>query len=304
MKFIGYLFALIAVFFWSFNNIIAKEHATDLTPIEFAAGRWLVAALILLPFTAKELWKNRAYFKKRLLWIFSLGLSGIVLDNTLIYLAAETASATNIGILSILAPIFLALLSFFFLHKPITRKQIIGMLVAVFGVLIVITKGDLTDITRMKIAVGDFWVIANAAFFALYSFLQFSKPKNISQTALLSITVWAGVIVLLPLLFLYTPLPVLRKLTLVDYSLFIYLGIFNSVLAYLFWNSALAKIGAVQTGIIYYLLPIFTMIEAAFVLKSEIHLNQIIGGFIVICGILLVTFGQKQKETRTVKKNA
>lgn len=293
-KISGYLFALVAVLFWSYNNIIAEQYATDLTPIQFAAGRWFVAALILLPFTFKGLWQNRRYFMKHWIWVFGLGLSGIVLDNTLIYLAGHTVSASNMGILSIIGPIFLVLLSFFILRQPISQLQIFGMFVAVWGVLIVITNNHLTDLFKMKLAVGDFWVIVNAFCFALYSFLQFRKPAGMSQMILLSASVLAGLIVLIPALFITTPLPVMRAFTPLDYSLFIYLGIFNSVLAYLAWNSALLRIGALKTGIIYYLLPVFTLIEAAIVLKEPICSSQIIGGLCIIGGIILVNMKRKK----------
>ncbi len=296
----GYLFALTAVFFWSYNNIIAEQFATDLTPVQFAFGRWLVAALILLPFTIRDLWQNRQYLTKHFLWVFSLGLSGIVLDNTLIYLAGHTVPAANMGILSIIGPIFLVLLSFIFLKASISLLQIFGMIIAVIGVLIVITNNHLTDLFKMPLAIGDLWVIINALCFAIYSFLQFRKPRTLSQMTLLSATIWAGLIVLTPAFFITTPLTTIRHFTITDYSLFIYLGIFNSVIAYLTWNSALQRIGALKTGIIYYLLPVFTLIEAALVLKEPIYSSQIIGGLCVIGGIVLVNL-KKQQKTSTYK---
>ncbi len=42
----GYLFAFIAVFLWSFNYIIAVTFTQSLTPFEIALGRWLVASVV------------------------------------------------------------------------------------------------------------------------------------------------------------------------------------------------------------------------------------------------------------------
>lgn len=301
MHFSGYVFALMAVFFWSYNNIIAQQYASALTPVQFAFGRWFVAALILLPFTIRDLWQNRHYFVKHFLWLFGLGISGIVLDNTLIYLAGHTVPATNMGILSITGPIFLVLLSFIFLKTPISFLQIIGMIIAIVGVLVVITNNHLSDLFHISLAIGDFWVIINALCFAIYSFLQFRKPTIISQITLLSATVWAGLIILTPAFFLTTPFTTIHHFTTTDYSLFIYLGIFNSVLAYLTWNSALQRIGAIKTGIIYYLLPVFTLIESVLVLKEPIYSSQIIGGLCVMSGIILVNL-KKQTSTRQTKQ--
>ena len=75
----------------------------------------------------------------------------------------------------------------------------------------------------------------------------------------------------------------------------IYLGIFNSVLSYLAWNTSLAKIGNVKAGIIYYLLPIFSGIEAYFILGEKIYASEIAGGILVISGIMLTSLPRKKQ---------
>lgn len=117
----GYLLAVTAIFFWSWNIIVATGFASSLAPLEIAFGRWLVAACILLPLA----WKR-------------LAVTGIVLDNTLIYFAGHTASAVNIGMLDMTGPIFLVLLSRIFLKTEISRRQFAGLIVAVIGVVVII----------------------------------------------------------------------------------------------------------------------------------------------------------------------
>lgn len=305
----GYLFALIAIFFWSFNNLIAQRFASDATPLELATGRWTFAALILLPLTFKSLKKSIPFFQKNWLWLMMLGISGIVFDNTLIYVAGHTVSAADIGILSVIGPIFLALLSYVFLKTPIRPVQLIGMGIALAGVLIIITNGHIESIWHMSFPIGDLYIIINAFCFALYSFLQLKKPPQLDQRTLLSATVLAGLLILYPLTFIKIGVSNLIHLSLLDYSLFIYLGVFNSVLAYLSWNSALSNIGPVKTGIIYYLLPVFTAIEAYFLLGDSIGTAQIIGGILVISGIALVSVIKKHSNSTpalktTHKKNS
>lgn len=67
-----------------------------------------------------------------------------------------------------------------------------------------------------------------------------------------------------------------------------------SVVAYLAWNSAIAKIGSVQTGIVYYTLPLFSGIEAYFFVGEEVSLPQVYGGISVVLGIVLVSFNKKK----------
>ena len=82
----------------------------------------------------------------------------------------------------------------------------------------------------------------------------------------------------------------------IDWGLFVYLGIFNSVIAYLCWNTALNKIGDVKTGVIYYLMPIFGGLEAYFILGEKFYISQLSGGILIIIGIALTTL-HKHKKT-------
>ena len=91
----------------------------------------------------------------------------------------------------------------------------------------------------------------------------------------------------------------LHSLTGEEIGVMIYLGIFNSTLSYLCWNSALARIGNVKTSIIYYLLPLFSGIEAYFLLGQKFYPAELTGGILVIGGIALVTLGGKIKKARS-----
>ena len=85
--------------------------------------------------------------------------------------------------------------------------------------------------------------------------MQAKRPPQISQPTLLAATAFTGVIIILLFLFAIVGEHKLIHLQPVDYGVFVYLGIFNSVISYLCWNSALARIGNIKTSIIYYLLP-------------------------------------------------
>lgn len=289
----GYFLALMAIFFWSFNLIIASYFATSLTPWELATGRWVIAALILIPLAWKGLVENYKWLLENWFFIFALALSGIIFDNTLIYFAGHTASVVDMGVLGVTGPIFLVILSRIFIKTPISWKQVVGLLVSVYGVLIIIAQGDLTQLRNFKFVSGDFWMLLNTFFFAVYSMLQAKRPAHVSQLTLLGATVIVGILILFPLMWLETGAKQLSQFHGKDWIVIIYLGIFNSVVSYLAWNTALAKIGPVKTGIIYYILPVFSGIEAYFILGEKIIEAQVLGGLLVIAGIVFVGLRKK-----------
>jgi len=289
----GYVLALAAVFFWSWNIIIASSFAYVLAPLEIAFGRWLIAGFILVALSYKSLQNSFPLLKKHWLLITGMALTGIVFDNTLIYYAGETASAVNIGLLGIIGPVFLVVLSRIFLKTPITWLQALGMLIAIFGVIVIITKGNFSGLLNMGFAMGDFIAIVNTLCFAVYSFLQSLRPKDIPQQTMLAATAIIGTLLLFISMLMFVPILQLEKINLTDIGIICYLGIFNSVIAYMAWNTALAQIGNLRAGIIYYLLPIFSGLEAYFFLHEQIGFAQIAGGAIIILGIFIVSFSQK-----------
>ena len=73
----GYLLAVTAIFFWSWNIIVATGFASSLAPLEIAFGRWLVAACILLPLAWKRLAAGRKLLLKHAPLVVGLAVTGI-----------------------------------------------------------------------------------------------------------------------------------------------------------------------------------------------------------------------------------
>lgn len=292
----GYLLALTAIFFWSFNIIIASYFATSLQPFEIAFGRWFVAAFILVPLAWNGLKRNFRLLFEHAWLVLALALTGIVWDNTLIYYAGHTASAVNMGLLDVTGPIFLVVMSWIFLKTPIETKQVIGLLIAIIGVLVIILRGDFTKLADFTFVSGDGIMLINTFCFAVYSLLQSKRPTQIDQPTMLAATVIVGLIIIYPFMMTTVGISGLRHLQKIDFAVFFYLGIFNSVISYLSWNSALSKIGNVKTGVIYYLLPIFSGLEAYFILHEKIYASQVWGGLLIILGIALTSLPQRTNK--------
>lgn len=285
----GYAAALTAVFLWSFNYIIAAYFAYSLTPYELSFGRWLVAVLILVPLVWRELVRIRHVLVQNWRLLVGLAVSGMVLDNTLIYFAGREDTPLNMSLLSLTSPIFIALLARIFFKTRISQRQFMGFVVALAGVLVIVSRGKMSILLGLDFSCGDVLVLANALCFAVYSVLQNKRPTGVSQMALLAASSAVSLVFLLPPVLWQTGAKQLLSLTPVDIEVLIYLGVFNSVGAYLAWNWALTKIGSIRAGVIYYLLPFFSGIEAYYFLNEGFSAVQVLGGGMVIAGIMLAS---------------
>jgi len=292
-NFNGYLYALFAVFFWSFNVIYAKYLAVSLTPFEISFIRWAIPALLFLPFCIKSIIQNRQKFYRYWYLILILALSGLGFQNTFVYYAGHTSNAIDMALIGATSPIFMLILSIFFLHHKITFFEIIGIFCAITGVVTVILNGDFKNISKLTLTPGDLWMFLSAVIFAAYSIAERKLPSDIPPIPAFCLMICLSTLIFLPLAawdFLHTSHPTLDKKEVL--ILFI-LAVFNSGLAYMAWNKAISSIGAVRTSAIYYLMPVFSAIEAYIILNEQIYAGQIYGTILIITGITLSNIKKK-----------
>lgn len=287
----GYLLGICAIMFWSANVIISRWLAGDISPAMLSFGRWCVAALVLLPFTAQGI---RSEFKTILNeWkiIVALGFFSVTVFTTLVYKAGETATAIDMALIGTAKPIFLALFSALILHSAVTLQQILGLCCAMIGVLIVILHGDIHNLHNFVFVEGDLWMLLSAATFALYSILLTFKPRGLSELVFLEATIISGIIMLSPFVLWDIMQSSTLRLTHEAIGAIIYMGIFQSVLAFLCWTSTLRILGNLRAGVLFYTMPLVSSVEAYFFLNESLQLSQLIGGIFVLAGVIYAALG-------------
>ena len=287
----GYLFALFTVMMWSLNLIYSKLLAGILTPSEISFYRWIIGFFVLLPISWHHIKENAAILLTNWHFIILMALTGIGFQNWFIYVAGETADATTMSLISVAGPIFLILLS----RQKISIFQTVGVLLAIIGVIDIILRGNIKNLKTFQFVIGDAYMLLSALMFALYAIVQKKIPENISPIAILTLAIGAAAVI-----FFFPSLPNLKVIHLKQISkltmvIIVVLGIFNSALAYLSWDIAIKRNGAVQTGMMYYTMPIFAVFFAYMLLGEKIYATQIVGALMVFGGVLLVLFGKAEK---------
>ena len=160
------------------NLVVAKGGIEFVPPISLAFWRWTAVFIILLPFTYPSLKKNFKIIKKEFKKLFFLGAMGCGVCGAFPFLAGETTSVANMGIIYTSSPIFIILISSIFFGEKINFIKIIGLISCLLGVLAIIIKGDLNLLINLKFTIGDLWMLAAAIGWALYSiYLFYWKTK-------------------------------------------------------------------------------------------------------------------------------
>ncbi len=298
----GYLFALFTVFLWSFNVIYSKILAPNFTPYEISFIRWIIPTFIFVPFHLRNIIKYQAELIASFNILLFSTLTGICALNVFIYYAGHTSSAVDMALIGSVGPIFLLIISAIFLHTKINIFHVVGIICALFGVVTVIVDGNFKSLANFPFTVGDVLMVFSALSFAIYALLQKQLPKEIPSEASLSVMIVMAALIFLPFAAYDYSIKEIHYITRREIFIFLALGVFNSGVAYLFWNKAISLIGSIKTGMVYYALPLFSAIEAYFILGEKIYLNQIYGAIFVIIGIAISSHQPKEKIKETYKQ--
>lgn len=294
----GYLFAIGATAIWSGNFIIARGLNENITPISLAFWRWVVAVIVFLPFGLKSLIAERDLLLKRIPYLSVTALLGITIFNTLIYVAGQTTTAINLSLIAITFPVFIVILSRIFFREMITLNKAIGIIIVTIGVVLLITKGNLSRLLDITFAIGDVWMLAAALIFAIYSILLKQKPEELSIWSFQLSTFILGLVFLFPFfVWEFTTVPPVEFTTKIVFSI-LYVGIFASLTAFIFWNKAIMTIGPTKSGMIYYTLPLFSGFLAYILLKEDISGIHFYSALLIMAGILTANYESKKSSPR------
>jgi len=291
----GYLFALSATAIWSGNFIVARGLNDAIPPVSLAFSRWLVATIVLFPFAIKSLVRELPVIKNHIGYLSVVSLLGITAFNTLIYFAGHTTTALNLSLIAITFPIFILIISRIIYKELLTLKKMAGILLVLFGVVLLITKGEITTLLTISFNTGDIWMLLAAIIFAIYSLFLKRKPEDISILGLHLSTFILGLFFLTPF-FLWelssTSQAFLNKTTI---PAILYVGIFASLCAFILWNKAIVTLGPANAGMVYYTMPLFSGILAHLFLNEGVTILHIYSLVLILSGI--VTTNHEPRKT-------
>ncbi len=284
----GISLAIITTIIWSGNFIIARGVHSQIPPVSLAFYRWSLASVIIFFIGYKKFILEKRFVFANWRYLFWVALMGITLFNTFIYIAGHYTSAINLALIGTTsAPVFAIIISAVFLKETISRLRIAGLLLCLAGILVLLSKGSFATLAAFKFSAGDVWILLSAFVFAIYTVLVKRKPASISPVTFLFVLFIGGTLLLLPMFLIevhYSEPVVWDKQLLGSIA---YLGVGASVIAFSCWNASIAKIGAVRTALFGNLIPIFSTLEAVWLLNESLTVVHIVSGLLVLAGLLL-----------------
>ena len=284
-----YLLLALAPFFWACNWIVGRALANDVPPMAMTLLRWVFALIILTPFAAPHVAREWRIVRANWKAMLVLGALGVGTHNALAYLGLNYTTATNGVILNSFIPVMIIACSWLFLRERLSALQLAGVVVSLTGVLAILSRGNPEVLASFRLNKGDLFVILSMAMWSIYTIGLRWRPAGLHMLTFLFALIVVGIVCVLP--FFIAEFTWGRRMTpsIANFAALAALGLFPSLLGYIFWNRGVEQVGASVAGLFAHLMPVFGVILAWIFLGERLALFHVTGIALILTGIWITS---------------
>lgn len=285
-----YFKLVLVTLFWGGTFIAGRLLAQEVPLMIAATGRFLVAVALLLLVAWKVEGGLPRLNRSQLAATAALGLTGIFLYNVCFFGALARMPAGRTALFITLNPIVTALASAVFFRERLGAVKWLGIVIALAGAAIIITRGDLAgvlgNITRSA-GLGEVLMFCAISSWAAYTLIGRSVLKELTPIAATTYaSIWGLLFLSVGASFEFPEIAWASFGWQVWASIF-YLGAFGTVIGFVWYYEGVKAIGASRTAVFNNLVPAFAIVQASLLLGEPILISMLIGGALAIVGVML-----------------
>jgi drug/metabolite transporter (DMT)-like permease len=278
-------------FVWALNFSVIKTSLEEIDPYSFNVLRFLLATgFIWIVIARKKAWFK--VLKSDWKILIPLGLTGNLLYQWLFIVGIDLTLAANAAVMLGTIPIWVALFSHFFSIEPLNRLKGFGVLLAFFGLFLIVFFGKEPISFGSDTFLGDLSILTAAmvwGIFTIYSKQFLSRYTPLQFSAVMTTT---GAISLGLIAIPFANPTDWASVSLVAWGGVFYSGLLAIGLAYIIWNNGIMRVGAVRTATYQNLVPVLGLFFGIILLGETLEIPQYIGSAVVISGILLTRYAK------------
>ena len=290
----AYLLLCLAMLGWAGNTIAGRLSTGEISPNTIVFLRWLIVSIFLLLIQRKVIFKSISKLRNKVIWLLLMGGLGWTGFNTLFYIAAQKTSAINLGIIQGTMPAMILVGTVLFFGAQVNFIQIFGLIITFFGVVVVVSKGDLNTILLLTGNTGDLIMFCSCFFYAGFTLGLKYKPE-IDGLTMMTFFSLSALLSSIPLLIFDIANNTFQfPNNYFSWSIIIYIAFAPSFLAQVFFIRGVELIGPSKAGLFINLIPIFSALLGVLILGEQLKFFHLISLIIVFIGIyLFMILGEK-----------
>ncbi|MGE3150397.1 MAG: DMT family transporter, partial [Pseudorhodoplanes sp.] len=263
-----------------------------------------LATLIMLPFAWNGIRTYRDTIAREWRYVLLVGFIGITICGGLVYVALTLTTATHTALIYTVSPVMIVIAVAIVTRRMPPGAQFIGIFLAIAGVAVTATQGELDNLLHLDFNRGDIFILFCACCWAVYSLLL--KRGNIQAlpaSAAFCLIMMAGALLLTPLMIYETVTLNNFPATLRSWTSIVAIAVFASVFSYGSYQHCVRVFGPAVTGIFLYLLPAYGIVLAVIFLAEVFRPYHAVGLLLSLGGVLLATGSNLLVELRRRRQN-
>ncbi len=282
-----YVKLLFTMLFWGGTFVAGRVVSQNVGPFSIAFQRFAIASILLILLTLKVEDKLPALKKFQILPIIMLGMTGIFTYNVMFFKGLKIIEASRASLIIATCPVFITIFSAIFLKEKINLIKGLGIVVSVCGAIVVISKGNIEQIFRTGLGLGELYIFCCVLSWVAYSLIGKGVMRNLSPLVSVSYSAIVGAVALFIPACFEGLLQNLSHQSVLDWSCISYLGIFGTVIGFVWYYQGVQQLGPTKAGLFINFVPVFAILCAFLILREPITFSLVVGTVLVISGVYL-----------------
>ncbi len=289
---------------WAVNFIAGKIALRSFPALALASFRVVLAGIVMipaylfcsrLPAFAEAAEARRKGFSLRDFWIFLyLGFFGVTVNQMCFTIGLHYTSVSHASVIVGMGPIYTLVLAVLLRLEIATWRKAVGMAIALAGIVVMASeKGPSAHAPSL---LGDAIVMAGSVGFATYVVLGKRLAEKYEALTMTAFNHFAGALIVLPLAVQQARVLNLagkwRAIPWSGWTAMLYMAIFSSAIAYVFYFWLLRYLEASQLSAFSYLLPMLATILGILWLGEKGSWFQVLGSVLALGGLYWIESGR------------
>lgn len=277
---------LMTALFWGGTWVAGRVAVHEASPLAVASWRFFFAALLLGGLLiAREGWPR--WSAREWLKVAALGLSGVFFYNVFFLYGLQHVEAGRGALVVAFIPAMIALADWLFFRLPMSPKKALGVVLALIGCLLVVTRGQPQRLFSGGVGFGEMLLLGTAVSWVAYTLISRHCSRHFSALALTFGGCLTGWLMLTAAALADGSLFALSATSWRGWSGIVFLGVFGTALAFTWYSQAIARIGTTKAAAFINLVPLFAVLLGALLLDERIGGAVLAGGALVMVGVFL-----------------
>jgi drug/metabolite transporter (DMT)-like permease len=295
-----YFHLAMAAIFWGGTFVAGRNLASLLDPEATALLRFVLASVLLLGWMYGKLGHFPIPSPRQAIALLLLGLSGVLAYNLFFFHGLQSVEAGRASLIIAANPVGIALASHLLLRERLGLVEALGIVLSVLGAMTVIGRGDIPGLLTGGVGSGEWLLLGCVCSWTAYTLIGRHVLHGMPPLTAVTYSSACGTLMLAAVVLAQGGLDGGIPVHAPVWLNIVYLSVFGTVLAFVWFYKGVQAIGAARAGQFINLVPISGICFGAWLLDEPLTWSLLVGGLLVLAGLWLANRQQRDDESAAV----